>query len=89
MKKSNIALLVVIELALLAVIILFWGSIASIVSIILFCILLIDVLMRKFAPFMKARDYGGINKEYDDLDPVNLFYKKHMDTVDIESEDEE
>ena len=89
MKKSTIALLIAVELILAAVAIIFWGSLASGVCIVLFFLLLLYVLISTFAPFLQGRDYGGINKKYDDLDPINLLYKKHMDKVGIEPDSSE
>ena len=87
MSKLQIGLLIAVELILAAVAILFWGSIASGICIVLFFLFLLFMLIRNFAPFLKGRDYGGINKKYDELDPVNLFYEKHLNTTGLESQD--
>ena len=74
MSKLQIGIIVAMTVGLLAIAIIFWGSIASALSVLgLFLI-----------PGTLAYKRLWIDREdrvFDDMDPMNIIYKSHLDSV--------
>lgn len=80
MSKLQIGIIIALMVLLLIVAIVFWGSIAS-----GFCVLGLFMI-----PGTIAYKYLWIdreNREVDEMDPVNIFYKNHFDSIGSGSED--
>ena len=80
MSKLQIGIIIALMVLLLIVAIVFWGSIAS-----GFCVLGLFMI-----PGTVAYKYLWIdreNREVDEMDPMNIFYKKHFDSIGSGSED--
>lgn len=80
MSKVRIGLLIALGAVLLFVAIFFWGSMASAFSI-------LGLLL---APGVLAYKWLWIDREdraFDDMDPMNIIYQRHLDTVVADDED--
>ena len=82
MSKLRIPLLIAIEAVLLVFVIIFWGSIASVLFAVGMIFPLAAILSSK-----SVRD--GRTGNVDDLDPVKLAFRKHRELTGLDSEDEE
>ena len=80
MSKFSIVMITLLVLILLFVAIFFWGSMASALSVLgLFLI-----------PGTVAYKYLWIDREdrvVDDMDPMNIIYNRHLDSIGFDDED--
>ena len=74
MSKFQIGLIIVLAVVLLFVAIFFWGSIASALSIL--CLILIPGTIAYKMIWIERE-----NLVLDDMDPMNIVYKRHLDVA--------
>ena len=74
MSQLQIGIIIALMVLLLIVAIVFWGSIAS-----GFCVL--GLFMIPGAVAYKYLWIDRENREVDEMDPVNIFYKNHFDSI--------
>jgi hypothetical protein len=80
MSKLQIGVIIAMMVLLLAVAIIFWGSIASAL-----CVLGLFLI-----PGSVAYKYLWINREdrvVDEMDPTNIIYNRHLDSIGSEDYD--